>query len=246
MDGHDHDLDLEDGFAQVAVALFAPESIDATLQRIVEVAEIVIEGCDAAGIFVVEDGRVVTAAATGPLVTRLHALQVESGEGPCLDAAGEETTFYAADVADDDRWPTFGPLAVEAGVRSILASSLSPDRSSVLNLYARRPGAFGATDRAQGVLFATLARLALDSAEERAADERRTGEFRDGLRSRALIGQAQGILMEREHITADQAFDVLRRASQRMNVKLRIVAQTLVETDTEPAREDIGDPTDPV
>lgn len=36
--------------------------------------------------------------------------------------------------------------------------------------------------------------------------------------------------MERERVTADQAFDMLRRASQRMNVKLSVVAETLVET----------------
>ena len=49
-----------------------------------------------------------------------------------------------------------------------------------------------------------------------------------------MVGQAQGILMERERITADQAFDVLRRASQYMNIKLREVAETLVETGESP------------
>ncbi len=83
-------------------------------------------------------------------------------------------------------------------------------------------------------MFATLARLALDSAEERASDEKRTGNLIEALRTRELVGQAQGILMERERITADQAFDVLRRASQHMNIKLREVAATLVETGESP------------
>ncbi len=51
---------------------------------------------------------------------------------------------------------------------------------------------------------------------------------------RELIGQAQGILMERERITADQAFDVLRRASQHLNVKLREIATRLVESGESP------------
>ncbi len=64
------------------------------------------------------------------------------------------------------------------------------------------------------------------------------------MRTRELIGQAQGILMERERITADQAFDVLRRASQHMNTKLRAVAEHLVESGESPdtGRTDHGVP----
>ena len=83
-------------------------------------------------------------------------------------------------------------------------------------------------------MFATLAGLALDSAQERAADDERVANLTEALRTRELIGQAQGILMERERITADQAFDVQRRASQHMNIKLREVAETLVATGESP------------
>lgn len=89
--------------------------------------------------------------------------------------------------------PTFGPAAVAAGVRSALAYSLSDERPSALNLYATLPAAFGVTDRAQGQLFATLARLALDSSEGRAADEKRAENLTEALQTRELIGQAQGI-----------------------------------------------------
>lgn len=232
----DDEFDIEAGFAEIARALFAPDSTTATLQRIVDVAASTIDGCDLAGILVIEDGEVVTAAASDPLVHRLDQLQAETGEGPCLDASSTGSSYYAADIADDRRWRTFGPLAAEVGVRSVLAHFLSPDRSSALNLYARRPGAFGPTDRTQGVLFATLAQLALGSASEREADDQRAVEFRDALRSRELIGQAQGILMEREHLTADQAFDVLRQSSQRLNVKLRAVAESFVRTGEAPPR----------
>jgi AmiR/NasT family two-component response regulator len=48
--------------------------------------------------------------------------------------------------------------------------------------------------------------------------------------TRTIIGQAEGILMERLMITADQAFGVLSRLSQQSNVKLRDLARNLVET----------------
>ena len=231
------DLDLEhleESLARVATQLFRPGSVVETLQRIVALAEETIDGCDGAGVFLARDGAVATAAASSPLTDNLDRLQIEANEGPCLDASTRGATFYAHDLADDERWPRFGPQAVAAGVRCVLSYALSAEQPSALNLYAHLPAAFGATDRAQGQLFATLARLALESAQERAADDQRAANLTDALRTREVIGQAQGILMERERITADQAFEVLRRASQRMNVKLRSVAETLVETGESP------------
>lgn len=234
--------ELEGTFSEVALALFAPGTVERTLQRIVLLAEKAVDGCEAAGIMLVQDGAVTTVAATSDLVTEIDQMQIDANEGPCLDASTQRTAFYANDLLEDPRWPIFAPSAVAAGIRSVLAYSLSAERPSALNLYARLPAAFGATDRAQGELFATLARLALDSAEERAAGESTAINFSAALLTRELIGQAQGILMERERITADQAFDILRRASQHMNIKLREVAETLVETgespDTGPAPAD--------
>lgn len=230
--------EAESTFSQVAEALFAAGSVEATLQRIVGLAEDAVKSCDGAGIIVVNDGQASTRAASGPMVEHLDRIQVEVGEGPCLDAALSGSAFYAVDLMEDDRWPAFAPQAVEAGVRSVLALALATRHLSALNLYARMPDAFGPTDRAQGVLFATLARLALDSAEDRAAEEDKLGNLHEALRSRELIGQAQGILMERERLSADEAFDMLRRASQHLNIKLREVAVRLVDTGESPGSPD--------
>lgn len=226
--------ELEGSFAELALALFSSESVAGTLQSIVDLATSSIDGCDAAGVLVVEDGVSAPSAISDPVVAELDSAQLETGEGPCLDASSTGTAFYAEDLLDDNRWPAFAPKAVALGIRSVLAYPLLDGRMSALNLYGRLPWAFGATGRAQGLLFATLARLALSSAEDRESEEKRSGHLTEALRTRELIGQAQGILMERERITADQAFDVLRRASQHLNVKLREVAERLVETGEAP------------
>ena len=226
--------DLETTFSEVATTLFAFDSVPNTLQRIVDLAEATIDGCDAAGIFTVESGTAATAAASDELVHIIDRLQIELGEGPCREASVIGTTYYADDLVDEHRWPSFSPRAVDAGIRSVLASSLSVERSMALNLYGRMPAAFSATGRAQAALFATLAGLALDAAEERDAGAARAENLLEALQTRELIGQAQGILMERERITADQAFDVLRRASQRVNVKLRTIAKDIVATHDAP------------
>jgi hypothetical protein len=231
--------ELEREFSAIALALFAPGTVEETLRQIVGVAERSVDGCDGAGIFVMSGAGYRTPAASRELVLAIDALQIEAGEGPCVDASKLASISYALDLSEDERWPTFGPAAVAAGVRSVLSVSLSLERPSALNLYARLPAAFGATDRAKGHLFATLARLAYESAERSAAGDQKADNLLEALRSRELIGQAQGILMERERITADQAFDVLRRASQHLNVRLRSVAETLVETGESP---DTGTP----
>jgi len=126
------------------------------------------------------------------------------------------------------------------GIRSVLALPLTANSQlGALNLYARYPGVFGVFDRARAALLASLAGLALSVAHSHEDEERRADNLHGALVSREIIGEAMGILMERERITADQAFDVLRRASQHLNIKLREVAQNLVDTGEDP---DVGPP----
>jgi hypothetical protein len=124
----------------------------------------------------------------------------------------------------------------------MLALPLSVDGApGALNLYARYPHAFGVIDRGRGTLLATMAGLAFSSVRTHEAEERRVVNLQAALATREMIGQAQGILIERERVTPDQAFDILRRASQHLNVKLRDIAQNLVDTGERP---DTGTPHD--
>ncbi len=226
--------ELEQELSEIARALFTSGSVKVALQMTVGLAVSAIDGCDAAGIFLVRNGAVVTAASSDPIVIELDQLQFANNEGPCLDAVAHGGISYVEDLVHDSRWPHFGPAAAAAGIRSVLAVRMSAQPISALNLYAHLPAAYGATDRAKGVVFATIAGLALDAAGERDDDDDRVANLQVALQTRELIGQAQGILMERERITSEQAFDVLRRASQHLNLKVREVAQNLVDTGETP------------
>ena len=229
--------ELESNVAELAGALFAdPAAPGDILRRIVDLAVETVSGCDFAGILVAERDGLATAAATAEVVVRLHRLQIEAQHGPCFDAVATQAACYVTDLAVEPQWPAFTAGALELGIRTVLAYPLiSSGGSSALNLYAELPGAFGATDRARGLLLATFAGLAMDAADVQASATRREENLRAALRSRELIGQAQGILMERERITGDQAFALLRDSSQHLNMKLRDVAQNLVETGERPA-----------
>jgi transcriptional regulator with GAF, ATPase, and Fis domain len=227
--------ELTENFSETAGMLFAAGGVTETLAEVVELAVATIEGCDFAGIFLVDKDVVTSPIHTDAIVDEVDDLQTELGEGPCMDAIASQAIFYAADLADDARWPRFARQATAAGIRSILALPL-PDKGGygALNLYARLPGAFGVVDRAKAVILASLAGLALSTARTHEDEERRAENLQTALATREIIGQAQGILMERERISSGQAFDVLRRASQHLNRKLRDVAQDLVDTGERP------------
>jgi GAF domain-containing protein len=239
--GHDPSgVDVAEHLAAIAGVLLSPSSVTQTLQRVVTYAVAAIDGCD-------EAGMCDAAAPGGPeagseLVGELEQLQTALGEGPCVDALGGQDSIYVPDLAGDERWPRFAPAAVSAGMRSALAYRLFTGQETLgaLQLYARLPAAFDATARAQGLLFAAHAAMALQVARSSAAQELRAENLQTAMVSREVIGQAQGILMERERITAEQAFQLLRHASQRLNVKLRDVAQTLVDTGQVPERPTSG------
>lgn len=227
---------LELTMSELTDALFADATTRGiTLARIVAVASENVTGCDAAGILVVEAGGMVTAAASAPVVATLHTLQVDAQEGPCFDAVARQVPSYATDLATDLQWPTFSKGATALGIRSVLAYPVANGRQrSALNLYAALPAAFGAADRARGLLLSVLAGVAIGAADEHDRADAREANIRAALKTREMIGQAQGILMERERITADQAFALLRDSSQHLNVKLREVAQSLIETGETP------------
>ncbi len=97
------------------------------------------------------------------------------------------------------------------------------DDLGALNLLARRPGAFTDESERIGSLFASHAAVAV-------ADAQDVNPITTALSSRDVIGQAKGILMERLHLTPDQAFEQLRSMSQRLNRKVRDIAAELAET----------------
>jgi GAF domain-containing protein len=135
------------------------------------------------------------------------------------------------DTIDDQRWPRWSPQVAELGLRSVLTVRLFTARSTLgaLNLYAGRPGKFTTVDETTARLLARHASIAV-------ATVREASTLAQAVEARMLIGRAQGLLMERFAIDADQAFAVLRRYSQDNNVKLRDVADELVTTRRLPTR----------
>ena len=104
-----------------------------------------------------------------------------------------------------------------------------------LNVYAGAEGACGGSGRKTALLLALFAALAVAATEALGDAGLRLDVLKEAMATRTVIGQAQGILMERNKFTAGQAFDRLRTASMNLNRKLHDVAKDLTETGEEVA-----------
>jgi GAF domain-containing protein len=212
--------------ADAARALADEPTLQQTLERVVELAVTMVEGCESAGISLVTRGRIESPAVSDPLVARGDALQYELHEGPCLDAVHDHALVESDDVALDDRWPRWAPaVADELGVRSMLCVQLytSENAHGALNMYSTKPYAFGSDAHHLAATFAAVAAAAISAA-------RTEEQLQSAVQTRTLIGQAQGIIMERYSLTAGRAFAVMSRVSQDSNIKLVDIARQIVET----------------
>ncbi|SPF05686.1 GAF and ANTAR domain-containing protein [Streptomyces sp. MA5143a] len=218
--------------ALLARNLLAQDSVQATLDEIAASAVKLVDGCDAAGILAVRKGQAVTLAACGDVVQECDRLQGELGEGPCFDLARRkdgERLYRIADLTrPEPTWERFATHAGELGIGSMTGVLLytSDEDFGALNLYSRRPGAFGEDIETAGWLLASHAAVAL-------ADARTIDQLEHALETRHAIGEAMGMLMERHRLSQDEAFDVLRRISQHHNIKLRDVAQRVRDEHTD-------------
>jgi transcriptional regulator with GAF, ATPase, and Fis domain len=217
------ELEVAQMFGEVARALAAHEDMQATLQTVVNLAVEHLHGCEYAGISRIERRKITSPASTGDVPRVIDRLQAELDQGPCLDAIREHEVFQTGDLEHEPRWPVFSQRAHdETGVRSILSLRLfiEEDTMGALNLYSMHKDAFDDTDVALGSVFAAHAAVAMQST-------RREAQLEEKVASRDVIGRAKGILMARHHVTDDEAFTMLRRASQRLNQKVARLAKDM-------------------
>ncbi len=221
-------------FAEIAEQLYDADSFDDVLLRIAEAAVSTVTGCRMASVTLLELSGYRTAASTDPAATAVDQAQYRWHQGPCLDAM--DAAMVYAESFPDERWPKLASRPTESGVQSALsyrlasASSGTVESGGSLNTYGVIPDAFNDTAREIGLVLAAHASVAARAVDERSALQSLGRDLQQALLSRDVIGQAKGILMERLKVTPEDAFDLLRRASQLLNVKLREVARRVAET----------------
>jgi hypothetical protein len=180
--------------------------LEAALQQIVELVCAALDSCSMAGITLLDPTGPHTVAATNAATERVDRFQYEVESGPCLHAYRNQVINRVDSTEKDQRWPEFFELARSEGVYSVLSYPLVVHNDGI--------GAAITLTHARGDWRNGKARQSLERA----------------LETRGVIDQAKGILMARTGTDADQAFESLRRASQRSNRKVSDLAQEIVES----------------
>jgi hypothetical protein len=214
-------FELAEALTVAAQQLHDTVTPNSTMRAAVRLAVHLLPGAEHAGISVIERTQQRHTVAWTDEVVR----SAETGH-----TGGERTPYWeqlwSAPVVrlEDSESQGGGEVLADLGLRSALSLRLRADRRrlTVLTAYARKPRAFDEAATRVGRLFTAHVSLALDSATVRE-------QLTEAMRTRDLIGQATGILMERMNVDAAEAFESLVKASQRENVKLRDLARRIVD-----------------
>lgn len=215
-------------FAALAEIIYQGSDAGQMYAAICVAATLVVPGCDHASLLVRDGDRYVTVGASDRLAQRVDELERRSGDGPCIDAIEEETPQIEPDLTTPSLWPKLAKILVaETPVRGAMGFRLLVDKrkGAALNLFSDAANVFDAESAGRGALLAAFASVAINAV---AKGEDATS-LRRGLLSNREIGKAVGMLMLLHDMTEEQAFDLLRRHSQALNIKLADVAREVIE-----------------
>jgi len=215
-------------FAALAEIIYQGSDPGEMYAAICVAATLTVRGCDHASLLLKENGRYVTVGASDRLAHTIDELERRAGDGPCIDAIEEETPQIDPDLTTPSLWPKLADILVaETPVRGAMGFRILVDKrkGAALNLFSETPNIFDAESAGAAAVLASFASVAINAF----AKGEDASSLRRGLLSNREIGKAVGMLMLLHEMSENQAFDLLRRHSQALNIKLADVARAVIE-----------------
>ncbi len=195
-------------------------------------------GVSAAGVMLVHPtGKLGLVASSSEAMRLLELFELQSQEGPCLDA------FRTGETVDHEilqpgigRWPSFTAAALAAGFRSASALPLRYREVilGALNLLSTTPDAMNDADLIVAQALADLAAVGIVQNRAHIEAKRLNEQLSAALTSRVVIEQAKGVLAERAGIDLTEAFERMRAYARDHNRRLSDVAEAAVSGTLEP------------
>jgi transcriptional regulator with GAF, ATPase, and Fis domain len=215
-------------FAALAEIIYQGSDAKEMYAAICIAATLSVRGCDHASLLALANDRYITVGASDRLVRQIDEMERRAGDGPCIDAIEEETPQIETDLTSPSQWHKLASVLVEeTPVRGAMGFRLLVDKhkGAALNLFSDTPNLFDAESAGRAAVLAAFASVAINAV----AKGEDASSLRRGLLSNREIGKAVGMLMLLHGMTEDQAFDLLRRHSQALNIKLADVAREVIE-----------------
>jgi hypothetical protein len=215
-------------FAALAEIIYQGSDVGQMYTALCLAATLTVPGCDHASLLVRENDRYVTVGASDRLAQAIDDLERRAGDGPCIDAIEEETPQIDPDLTTSSLWPKLAEVLVaETPVRGAMGFRLLVDKrkAAALNLFSDSPNTFDAESAGRAAVLAAFASVAINAV----AKGEDAASLRRGLLSNREIGKAVGMLMMLHEMSEDEAFDLLRRHSQALNIKLADVAREVID-----------------
>lgn len=224
-----HRVEPTEVFARLNVLIHGRPEARAVYQAVVAAAVELVDGCDHASMMLVDRrGRFYSAAATDDVALAVDDIELAVDDGPCVDAIVEESFQHDPDLEDGSQWPELARRVVaETSVRGLIGYRILLDGEKVgaLNLFSDTAGAFTSDSTDQAAVLAAFASVAVMTVRAQADSanlERALGTSRE-------IGKAVGLLMAAHKVDDEEAFELLRRTSQDLNIKLATLAEEVVQ-----------------
>lgn len=213
-------------FWTLAQVVYAPDDLDGVFTQLCHAAPLVVPGCEHASLMLRRSGRFVSAAASDEVARSIDQAEIELGDGPCMDSILEETPRVEPDLRRHSQWPRLAEwVLTHTPVRGALGHRLliGDDKVGALNLFSDTPGALTHVAVERAAILAAFASVAAAAAHH----HQRAESLRGGLESNREIGKAIGLMMAFYKIDDDEAFQILRKTSQDLNLKLADVAREI-------------------
>jgi hypothetical protein len=221
---------LGDLFSRLSLVVTTTSDVEQALAVVTAGCIETIVGAEGAAVTIANRGSFRTLAATNEMARQVGSIQHELGVGPGIDAVAATGVIRCADIRSEPRWPEFTRRAIaESTVLSLLSFRMSfepGDQPTSMNVYASKPDIFDELAVATGVALATHGALALTAVADRARIE----NLERALETNRDIGVAMGILMNRQLVTKQDAFELLRAASQSTRRKLGDIALGVIDS----------------
>jgi GAF domain-containing protein len=221
---------IAESIAAMARFYVGDSTLVETLRCVTELTATAVPPAAYTGITMLVDGKPETSAFSDPEAPEIDQAQYDADTGPCLDAFRDGEVYGIPSTEDDERWPEFSRTALAHGIRSTLSLPLivGGDSLGALNLYSEDMHGFTEAHHKAAELFAAQAAVVLANSQAYWDAHTLSENMKEAMASRAAIEQAKGILIAQSGVDPEAAFQLLKRASQRENRKLRDVASELV------------------